>query len=509
MLREGDNTITSRRRFLVPSIRMEHFDLLIVGAGLSGIGAGCHMLERCPDRTFAILEGRDRSGGTWDLFRYPGIRSDSDMYTLGYAFRPWKEKQAIAHGGAILQYLRETAVTHGVDRRIRYEHKVAHASWSSRDARWVLEVVHGSERWQMSCNFLFLCCGYYRYDAAYTPAFEGIERFGGRVVHPQFWTDDIDWKGKRIVVIGSGATAMTLVPALASDAAHVTMVQRSPTWVVARPSEDPVARRLGAVLPRRWVHAIVRWKQVMLGIVFFRMCRRNPERAKKLLLAGTHAGLGPQIDLASHFLPRYNPWEQRLCLLPDGDLFREIRAGRISIATAEIDRFTETGLALRTGEHIAADLIVTATGLELQAFGGIALDVDGHPVVPSEKFNYKGVMFSDVPNFASCFGYSNASWTLKADLVCRYICRLLNYMRGHGFVQCTPHIGNTPPAALPWIDFSSGYFQRALDRFPKQGAESPWRLNQNYLRDLLALRFGRLNDRVMQFRTATQSHANA
>jgi monooxygenase len=490
-------------------MRMEHFDLLIVGAGLSGIGAGCHMLERCPDRTFAILEGRDRSGGTWDLFRYPGVRSDSDMYTLGYAFRPWREKEAIARGGAILQYLRDTAVTHGVDRRIRYEHKVVKASWSSRDARWVLEVTHGSERLQMSCNFLFLCCGYYRYDAGYTPAFEGLERFGGRVAHPQFWTDDIEWKGKRVVVIGSGATAMTLVPALAADAAHVTMVQRSPTWVVARPSEDTVARRLGPVLPRSWVHAIVRWKQVLLGLYFFGLCRRNPERAKKLLLAGAHAGLGPQIQLAPHFLPRYNPWEQRLCLLPDGDLFREIRAGHVSIATAKIEGFTETGLVLDTGEQIPAHLIVTATGLELQAFGGIALDVDGHPVVLSEKFNYKGLMFSDVPNFASCFGYSNASWTLKADLVCRYICRLLNYMRRHGFVQCTPRTGEPAPAALPWIDFSSGYFQRALDRFPKQGEHAPWRLNQNYLRDLIALRFGRLDDRVMQFRTATQRHANA
>ncbi|HTT11353.1 MAG TPA: NAD(P)/FAD-dependent oxidoreductase [Burkholderiaceae bacterium] len=484
---------------------MEHFDLLIVGAGLSGIGAGCHMLARCPGRTFSILEGRDRSGGTWDLFRYPGARSDSDMYTLGYAFRPWQQANAIAEGPAILHYLRETAAAHGVDRKIRYEHRVTKASWSSRDARWVLEVTRGREHEPvaMSCNFLFLCAGYYRYDAGYTPAFAGIERFGGRVVHPQFWTDDIAWQGKRVVVIGSGATAMTLVPALAGEAAHVTMVQRSPTWVIARPTEDPMARGLRGLLPRRVVHAIVRWKQVLLGLYVFNLCRRHPERAKQLLLSRVRRALGGAADVEQHFQPRYNPWEQRLCLLPDGDLFREIRAGHVSLVTDEIESFTETGLALRSGKTVPADLVVTATGLELQAFGGIALDIDGRPVVPAGTFNYKGVMFSDVPNFASCFGYSNASWTLKADLVCGYVCRLLNYMRRHRFVQCTPRIGAAAPAALPWIDFSSGYFQRALDRFPKQGTQAPWRLNQNYLRDLLALRFGRIEDNVMQFRAAT------
>jgi monooxygenase len=488
---------------------MEHFDVLIVGAGLSGIGAGCHLRERCPDRTFAILEGRDRSGGTWDLFRYPGVRSDSDMYTLGYAFRPWPHAQAIAEGPAILQYLRETAAAHGVDRKIRYEHKVAKASWSSRDARWQLEVTRadGHARVPMSCNFLFLCCGYYRYDAGYTPVFPGIEHFGGRVVHPQFWTDDIDWKNKRVVVIGSGATAMTLVPALAREASHVTMVQRSPTWVVARPTEDPLARGLRGRLPKRWVHGIVRWKQVLLGLYVFNLCRRNPERAKKILLERVQAGLGREVDIAPHFVPRYSPWEQRLCLLPDGDLFREIRAGRVSLVTAEIASVTATGLKLQSGETVPADLIVTATGLELQAFGGITLDVDGRAVVPASMFNYKGVMFSDLPNFASCFGYSNASWTLKADLVCGFVCRLLNHMRRHGFVQCTPRIDGTAPAGLPWIDFSSGYFQRALDRFPKQGARAPWRLNQNYLRDVLALRFGRLDDRIMQFRGAARGQA--
>jgi cation diffusion facilitator CzcD-associated flavoprotein CzcO len=480
---------------------MEHVDVLIVGAGLSGIGAACHLRKRCPGVTFAVLEGRDRSGGTWDLFRYPGVRSDSDMYTLGYVFRPWRDAKAIAAGPAILQYLRATAAEHGVDRLIRYEHKVVAASWSSAAARWTVRIERGTdaEPPAMSCKFLFLCCGYYRYDAGYTPAFEGVASFGGRIVHPQQWTDDIDWDGRRVAVIGSGATAMTLVPALAARAAHVTMVQRSPTWVVARPSEDVLARALRGLLPQRWVHALVRWKQVLLGIYFFGLCRRNPARARKLLLAGVRAGLR-SAAVAPHFVPRYNPWEQRLCLLPDGDLFRAMRAGRVSIVTDEVARFTPAGLALRSGANVAADLIVTATGLELQMFGGIALEVDSQTVDPARTFSYKGVMFSDVPNFASCFGYTNASWTLKADLACTYVCRLLEHMRRRGFVQCTPRHDDPSPATLPWVDFSSGYFQRALARFPRQGARAPWKLQQNYLRDLLALRFGRIADRALEFR---------
>jgi len=481
---------------------MEHFDLLIVGAGLSGIGAGCHMRQRCPGRTFAILEGRDRSGGTWDLFRYPGVRSDSDMYTLGYVFRPWRQPKAIADGAAILQYLRDTAQEHGIDRAIRYEHKVKRASWSSEHTRWTLQIERGpdAEPLQMSCNFLFLCAGYYRYDAGFTPRFEGIERFGGRIVHPQLWPEGIDWKGKRVIVIGSGATAMTLVPALAQDAAHVTMVQRSPTWVVTRPSEDPLARWLRGLLPQRMAHAIVRWKQVLLSVYFFRLCRRNPERAKKLLLAGVQAGLGKNAKIAPHFLPRYNPWEQRLCLLPDGDLFSAMQTGRASILTDEIRSFTKTGLLLRSGKEIDADLVVTATGLELQVFGAIGLDVDGQRVDPAGALTYKGLMFNGVPNFASCFGYAAASWTLKADLAAIHVCRLLNHMQRHGFVQCTPRNADPSLGVAPWIDFSSGYFQRALARFPKQGSRAPWRFHQNYLRDLLVLRFGSLDDAAMEFR---------
>ena len=494
---------TAQRLHSLAMEAAEHFDVLIIGAGLSGIDAGCHLRKRCPERTFAILEGRDRSGGTWDLFRYPGVRSDSDMYTLGYAFRPWTQRNAIADGESILQYLRDTATEFGLDAAIRYEHTVRRASWSSPDKRWTLEVARGTggEVAQFTCSFLFLCCGYYRYAAGYTPEFEGIDGFGGRVVHPQLWTDDVDWKGKRVIVIGSGATAMTLAPAMAPRAEHVTVVQRSPTWVVARPSEDTIARGLRGVLPRGLIHVIVRWKQILLGLYIYGLCRRNPDRAKKLLLAGVRAGLGPDANVAPHFVPRYNPWEQRLCLLPDGDLFREIRAGRVSIVTDQIERFTATGITLRSGTELPADLIVTATGLDLQAFGAIALDVDGRAVEPAQTLSYKGIMFSDVPNFASCFGYAAASWTLKADLVCDYVCRLLNHMRQRGFVQCTPRSGE-PMNARPWIDFSSGYFQRGLTRFPKQGDRAPWRFQQNYLRDVLALRFGSVDDPAIEFRPA-------
>ena len=483
----------------------EHVDVLIVGAGLSGIGAACHLQQRCPERSFALLESRERSGGTWDLFRYPGVRSDSDMYTLGYGFRPWRGREAIAAGPSILAYVRETAREYGVDQRIRYRRRVTSAAWSTAAARWTVEIEAdgGAARERMSCAFLSLCCGYYRYDAGYAPAFAGMDGYGGRVVHPQFWPEGLRWDGQRVVVIGSGATAMTLVPAMARAAAHVTMVQRSPTWVAARPSEDPLARRLRGWLPTRAVHALARWKQVLLGLYFFDLCRRNPERAKQLLRGGVRLCLGPEAArLEAHFQPRYDPWRQRLCLLPDADLFRALRAGKVSIETDEIERFTARGLALRSGRHVDADIVVTATGLELEVLGGIALTVDGHAVNPPEHFSYKGMMLSEVPNLAACTGYTNASWTLKADLTSAYVCRLLRHMRRHGYVQCMPR--NLDPAlgARPWIDFSSGYVQRSLARFPKQGARAPWRLYQNYLKDLISLRFGRLEDGTLQFRAA-------
>ena len=487
----------------------EHFDVLIVGAGLSGIGAGHHLQTKCPDRSYAILEGRDRIGGTWDLFRYPGVRSDSDMYTLGYSFRPWKEAKAIADGPAILKYVHDTARDDGITAKIRFRHRVVRADWSTPNARWTVEIERGESRetLRLTCNFLFMCSGYYRYSAGYTPEFEGVDRFKGRLVHPQQWSDDVAYEGKRVLVIGSGATAVTLVPALAEKAAHVTMLQRSPTWMVALPSRDVVADALRRVLPERLAYAITRWKQVLLGLYFFKLCRRNPARAAKLLLGDLRRRLAPEQDIAKHFTPRYNPWEQRLCLVPDADLFNALNAGRASVVTDQIETFTETGVKLQSGAELPADLIVTATGLSLQVLGGVQVSVDGLPVDPAKTLNYKGLMYSGVPNLAAAFGYTNASWTLKADLTCEYVCRLLNHMRAHGIAQCTPRNNDPNLAEEPLFDFSSGYFQRSLHLFPKQGSKVPWRLHQNYLRDIRLLRFGKIDDGVLVFGAAPHAMA--
>jgi monooxygenase len=479
----------------------EHVDVLIVGAGISGIGAGYHLQANCPDRTYAILEGRDDLGGTWDLFRFPGIRSDSDMYTLGYTFRPWTGEKAIADGPAILAYLRETAHAYGIERKIRFGYQVKRASWSSETAQWEVEAerVASGESVRLSCNFLFMCCGYYDYAEGYTPDFDGVKRYAGRIVHPQKWTEDIEYAGKRVVVIGSGATAVTLVPALAREAAHVTMLQRSPTYVVARPSVDATAARLRRYLPARLAHGLTRWKNVLLGIYFFNLCRRNPGRAKAMIAGGVKQALGPDFDVDTHFTPRYNPWEQRLCLVPDGDLFKAIRQQRVSVVTDHIDTFTETGLKLRSGIELPADLVVTATGLKLQVLSGLEITVDGARVDPAKCFTYKGMMYSDVPNFASSFGYTNASWTLKSDLTCAYVCRLLNHMEKTGARRCMPRVRYADMAAKAWVDFSSGYFQRSLDKLPKQGSRKPWKLHQNYVRDLLAMKFASVEDGAMEF----------
>ena len=484
---------------------LEHFDVLVVGAGLSGIGAAVHLQTRCPGRSVAILESRERLGGTWDLFRYPGVRSDSDMYTLGYAFRPWTDPKAIADGPAILRYVQDTAREHGIDRRIRFGHRVVRAAWDTPTARWTLDIERDGDAGplRLSCGFLLMCSGYYRYDAGHTPDFAGRDTFRGRIVHPQHWTEDIAHAGQRVVVIGSGATAVTLVPALARSAAHVTMLQRSPTWMVALPSEDRLANGLRRVLPARIAYAATRWKQVLLQTASFNLCRRRPKLARSLLLRGVRARLGPGHDIERHFTPRYNPWEQRLCLVPDADFFRALRSGKASVVTDTIERFTETGIRLASGTELEADLIVTATGLDLQVLGGVALEVDGAPADLAKTLAYKGMMFSEVPNLVSVFGYTNASWTLKADLTCEYVCRLLNHMRERGLVQCTPR--NTDPTitAQPWIDFSSGYVQRSLALFAKQGSRAPWKLHQNYARDLLLLRFGKLDDGVLAFAAAT------
>jgi monooxygenase len=477
----------------------EHVDVLVVGAGISGIGAGYHLQERCPDRSYAILEARDDIGGTWDLFRYPGIRSDSDMYTLGYSFKPWTNPKAIADAPSIMAYLRETAREHGIDRRIRFGHTVRRASWSTADARWTVDVDRREGPVQLTCDFLFMCSGYYDYAQGYTPELAGVERFRGRVVHPQFWPDDLDYAGKRVVVIGSGATAVTLVPSMATTAAHVTMLQRSPTYIVSMPAEDRLANGLRRLLPARLAYGVTRWKNVLFTAWFYRFCRRNPVRARAMIMRWLETELGPEFDVSTHFNPRYNPWEQRVCLVPDGDLFRAMRQGRVSVVTDRIERFTETGVTLASGTELPADVVVTATGLNLRLLGGLEATVDGVRVEWAKTFNYKGTMFSDVPNLALAVGYTNASWTLKAELICKYICRLLNHMRATGMRQCTPRLRGEGLEPAPFLDLTSGYIQRSIASFPKQGSKVPWKLHQNYARDLWLLARGSVEDGVMEF----------
>lgn len=484
----------------------EHFDVVVVGAGISGIGAGYHLQTRCPERSYVILEGRERLGGTWDLFRYPGIRSDSDMYTLGYSFKPWTNAKSIADGPSILEYLQETARENDIEKRIRFRHQVKRAAWSSEHARWTLEAERGDEGElvRFSCNFLFMCSGYYNYAAGYTPEFPGTERFGGPIVHPQQWTDDIDYAGKRVVVIGSGATAVTMVPEMSKRAAHVTMLQRSPTYVVALPEQDALANWLRRHVSPKLAYGITRWKNVLLGMWFFNLSRKRPEFVKAQLLKQVRKQLPPGYDVETHFTPRYNPWDQRMCLVRNGDLFDAIRVGAASVVTDRIETFTEKGLLLRSGRELEADVIVTATGLDLQVLSDLEISVDGEPVDPARTITYKGMMYSEVPNLASAIGYTNASWTLKCDLTCEYVCRLLNHMASEGYEQCTPRLTDPSVEAEPWIDFSSGYVQRSLHKFPKQGSKRPWRLHQNYARDLIALGFGRIEDGVMEFRRAPE-----
>ena len=482
----------------------EHFDVLIIGAGLSGIGAGYHLQTKCPTKRFVILEGRDAIGGTWDLFHYPGIRSDSDMFTLGYSFKPWTEPKAIADGPRILNYVRETAAENGIENKIRFRHRVRRASWSTPDARWTVEAdrVSGegaTETVTFTCKFLFSCAGYYRYEEGYTPELSGTKDFAGRIVHPQKWPEDLAYAGKRVVVIGSGATAVTLVPEMAKTAGHVTMLQRSPTYVVSRPAQDPLANKLRRNLPASIAYHLIRWRNVLFGMYFFRLSRRKPARVKQLILGGVRKALGPDYDVATHFTPRYNPWDQRLCLVPDGDLFKAIREKRASVVTNEIDTFTQRGIRLKDGSELEADIIITATGLVLQILGGMQVVVDGRVVDFASRLLYKGMMYSDVPNLASAFGYTNASWTLKCDLTCEYVCRLINYMDRHNYRQCMPHNDDASIEAMPHLEFSSGYVQRSIAKMPKQGSRRPWRLYQNYALDIVSLRLGKVNDGVMQY----------
>jgi monooxygenase len=482
-------------------MRDEHVDVLIVGSGISGICAAYHVQAKCPGKTFAILEARGSMGGTWDLFRYPGIRSDSDMYTLGFRFRPWPDAKTIADGPSILSYVRETASTYGVDRKIRFHHRVVRAEWSTEDARWTVAAERGDtgETVTLTCSFLFVCAGYYRYDQGYMPDFQGIERYRGRIVHPQEWTDDVDYADKRVVVIGSGATAVTLVPAMAERAAHVTMLQRSPSYVVSLPGQDPLANALRRFLPAKLVYPIVRWKNVLITMLVFQLSRRRPQIMKAMIRRALEKRLPAGYDIDTHFNPRYNPWDQRMCLVPDGDLFEAIGAGRASVVTDRIETFTENGIKLASGTELEADLVVSATGLNLIPLGGLSIAVDGRDVELPDTLTYKGMMLSGVPNLAFAVGYTNASWTLKCELTCEYVCRLLNHMDDRGYRVCTPRNRDSSVTDEPLIDFSSGYVARAIHRFPRQGSKAPWRLYQNYARDLVLLRYGPIEDEAIEF----------
>ncbi len=476
-----------------------HVDVLIVGAGLSGIGAACRLRRDRPAATLAILEARDAMGGTWDLFRYPGIRSDSDMFTLGFSFQPWEDPKSIADGPSIRRYIETTARSGGVAELVRYGHSVESASWSSASARWTVQARHGGELVEFTCGFLYMCTGYYRYSAGHTPAFEGVDDFEGTVVHPQHWPEDLDVTGKKVVVIGSGATAVTLVPALASTAEHVTMLQRTPTYIVSLPSSDPLADRLRARLPAQRAYDVIRWKNVLLTMASYQLSRRAPRVMKNLVRRGLLQQLPPDFDVATHFTPPYDPWDQRLCVVPDGDLFAAVRAGSASIVTDRIARFTPKGVLLRSGDELPADVVVTATGLQVQVLGGTRLSVDGRLVEPRDTVGYKGMMFSGIPNLAMALGYTNASWTLKCDLIAEYVVRLLDHMERRGYRSVTPV---EPPASVPrqpFIDLTSGYIQRALAHIPTQGGRAPWRVHQNWLLDRRLYRRSPLEDEGVVF----------
>ena len=484
-----------------PEHSAEHVDVLIVGAGVSGIGAACRLRTESPGKSFTILEARDAIGGTWDLFRYPGVRSDSDMFTLSYRFRPWTGKKSIADGWSIKNYIEETAREYRVADRIRYHHRVVAAEWSSEDARWTVtaERTDTGETVLLTCSWLSVCAGYYRYDEGFRPHFEGEESYRGQLVHPQHWPEDLDYAGKRVVVIGSGATAVTLVPSLAAEAEHVTMLQRTPSYIVSLPGEDPLANKLRGRLSPKAVYRTVRAKNLVLSTLMYQFSRRRPEAMKALLRKGQVAALPPGFDIETHFAPPYNPWDQRLCLVPDGDLFKALSSHKADIVTGKIERFTETGIRLASGEELPADIVVTATGLQVQPLGGMTLTIDGEKVDLAGRVSYKGMMLSGVPNLDMVFGYTNASWTLKADLVADYVCRLLAHLDEHGLREVVP-VRDDSLDEVPLMDFSAGYVLRSLDQLPVQGSRAPWRLRQNYLHDVRTIRKGAIDDGVLAFR---------
>ena len=479
----------------------ESIDVLIIGAGLSGIGGACHLRRNSPDRSFMILESREASGGTWDLFRYPGIRSDSDMYTFGYGFKPWSDKSSIADGHKILSYIREAAAEYDVEQHIRYQHKVVTASWSSTQSRWSVTAERGDTGAQVtiSCQFIFSCSGYYDYDQGYTPEFAGIDNFKGQVIHAQHWPEQLDYQGKRVVVIGSGATAVTLVPAMSQDTASLVMLQRTPTYIASVPKEQPLAETLRKWLPDSWVFRLIRWKQVLFQIYLYQLSRRNPQRLRKYLLGLVRKEMGPDYDVDTHFTPDYNPWDQRLCGVPDGDLFTAIRENRAEVVTDHIDQFNKEGIHLKSGKQLDADIVVLATGLNLKFAGGVQYSVDGKVLDFAEHFIFRGMMFSGLPNMAFTVGYTNSSWTLKADLTGQYVSRLLNKMARHSYTAVTPRLTGEVEE-MPLLDFDAGYVLRSRESFPKQGNRLPWKNYQNYIRDFIGLRLGRQNDDELEFR---------
>ncbi|MDA8613864.1 NAD(P)/FAD-dependent oxidoreductase [Gammaproteobacteria bacterium] len=476
-----------------------HKDIIVVGAGISGIAAAYNLQKSCPNKSFAILEGRSALGGTWDLFKYPGIRSDSDMHTLGFRFKPWIHKKSIADASSILEYLNETVDEYGIRDKIVFNQKVTSANWLSEKSLWELSVVDEDQKISMTCNFLFLCGGYYSYDKPYMPKFPKQDRFEGQVIHPQFWDESMDYSDKNVIVIGSGATAVTLVPAIAKNAAHVTMLQRSPSYVVSAPGEDSWSQALNKIFPIRLTYFLIRWKNIFRTSLGFYLSRKYPERVKDRLINLVREELGNDYDVEKHFTPRYNPWDQRMCLVPDSDLFNSIKSGKASVVTDHIDHFTENGILVKSGEHLEADIIVTATGIELNALNDIEVSVNNEKVEPHNRLSYKGMMLSGVPNLAFSFGYVNASWTLRADLTCEYVCRLLNRMDKLGVNTCIPQEDPTAIVDDEYIDFSSGYVQRALDRLPKQGKKAPWRNYQNYLKDIFLVRLFSLKDSTLKF----------
>ena len=478
-----------------------HFNVIVVGAGLSGIGAGYHLQNKCPNKSFVILEGRDNIGGTWDLFRYPGIRSDSDMNTMGFRFKPWMGVKSIADGPSILSYLHETVKENDLNKKIHFNQWVNEASWSSEDTQWTVQAENKKtqELQDFTCDFLFLCGGYYNYEEGYTPHFAGRENFLGQIIHPQKWPKNLDYQNKKVVVIGSGATAVTIIPTMAEEAAHVTMLQRSPTYFLSAPDEDPVGNFLRKFISSKLTYKLVRWKNIRFQWWFFQKCRKFPKKVKEFLIKQVREALGPNYDIETHFTPKYNPWEQRLCLVPNGDFFNAINAGKASVITDHIDRFTKKGIKLKSGGEVEADLIVTATGLNLEVCNGIKLEVDNNEVDISKTMTYKGMMFSDVPNLVATFGYTNASWTLRADLTSEYVCRLLNFMDKKGYANCCPRTAEHVEPDGDWLDFTSGYVKRSMHKFPKQGSRDPWRNTQNFPKDVLAIRWGNIDNKELKF----------